>query len=102
MSNSNPNPETQQSRPTGSTEQLAEKVHKGIDAAAEKAQQTEQKLRQSASEAQEKFRDLSDKAQQSAEQNLHKVESFIREKPLTSAGIALAAGVVLSSLLKRH
>lgn len=39
---------------------------------------------------------------ESSQEQMHKVESYVREKPLQSVGIAFAAGLALSVLMGRR
>jgi|TARA_R110000868_G_scaffold201174_5_gene448747 ElaB/YqjD/DUF883 family membrane-anchored ribosome-binding protein len=81
------------------TSKASAALHKTVDTLAEKAAGTEEKLRTSASHSAESIA-----AQQKAIQDKwqsSKVRNYATENPLATAGIAFAAGVLLSSLLRR-
>lgn len=95
---STPDPEPQND---STASRVADSAHKLIDDTAAKAEEMERQLRRKAAKAGEKYEDTKDTANQQVEQSLAKVESFVREKPMTAAGIAFAAGIVASSILRR-
>jgi len=88
---------------TKSTHPVSDKVqdtlHESIDSLAEKTASTEDKLRDAAQVSAEnlaaKQKEVQDKWQQSA------VKKYATENPVATAGIAFAAGVLLTSLLRR-
>ena len=80
---------------------VADSAHKLIDNTAAKAEEVERQLRRKAAKAGEKYEDTKETANEQVEQSLAKVESFVREKPMTAAGIAFAAGIIASSILRR-
>ena len=80
---------------------VADSAHKLIDDTAAKAEEVERKLRRKAAKAGEKYEGTKESANQQVEQSLAKVETFVREKPMTAAGIAFAAGIVASAILRR-
>lgn len=80
---------------------VADSAHDLIDDTAEKAENVELRLREKAAVAGDKLEATKDTASEQVEQSLARVESFVNEKPLTAAGIAFAAGVVATSILRR-
>ena len=81
------------------TNKASAALHKTVDTLAEKAAGTEEKLRSTATHSAESIA-----AQQKAIQDkwqASKVRNYATENPLATAGIAFAAGVLLSSLLRR-
>lgn len=93
---SEPNPE-----PESTARRVAESAHNLIDDTAAKAEDVERQLRRKAAAAGEKYVETKDSANKQVEQSLASVEDFVRERPITAAGIAFAAGVVASSILRR-
>jgi ElaB/YqjD/DUF883 family membrane-anchored ribosome-binding protein len=81
------------------TEQFKETLHESVDAVAEKAAKAEEKtretLKQGAQTIEEKAQDAQAKWEQSA------VKKYAVENPVATAGIAFAAGVLLTSILKK-
>lgn len=80
--------------------EAVDKAHGTIDRVSETAVQTEQQLRENVAEAEAQLRAFQSKAQKAADEQLDQARSFIQEKPLQSAGIAFAAGLVLSRILR--
>lgn len=80
---------------------VADTAHDLIDDTAAKAENVELRLREKAAAAGETLEAKKDSANEQVEQSLARVESFVKEKPLTAAGIAFAAGVVATSVLRR-
>jgi ElaB/YqjD/DUF883 family membrane-anchored ribosome-binding protein len=89
-------------RPSNATtERFAAKAHETIDRVADTANQAEREARAAAQRAAERAREMQERAMQAADENIGKLRSYVEHNPLTSAGIAFAAGVVLSALLRR-
>lgn len=97
------NTTTANTKKTKSTHPVSDKVqdalHESIDSLTEKTAATEGKLRDAAQTGAEslaaKQKEAQDKWQQSA------VKKYATENPVATAGIAFAAGVLLTSLLRR-
>ena len=83
------------------TERVAKTAHDVIDETAAKTAPVEVKLRDKATHAGEKVEATQEKARDQIDESLEKMESFVKERPVTSAGIAFAAGVLVSTLLRR-
>lgn len=83
------------------TRRVAESAHELIDDTAEKAENVERRLRSKAADAGEKLDATKESANEQVERSLARIESFVQTKPLTAAGIAFAAGVVATSILRR-
>jgi len=81
------------------SDKVQDTLHESVDTIAEKAASTEDKLREAAQSGSEnlaaKQKEMQDKWQQSA------VKKYATENPVATAGIAFAAGVLLTSLLRR-
>jgi ElaB/YqjD/DUF883 family membrane-anchored ribosome-binding protein len=83
------------------TERFAAKAHETVDTLAERAQRAEREMRGAATRTAEQARELHEQAAERAEQTLRRAGSYVENNPLAFAGIAFAAGVLLSSLLRR-
>jgi ElaB/YqjD/DUF883 family membrane-anchored ribosome-binding protein len=83
------------------TDRLAAKAHETVDSVAERAQRAERDLRDAAARTAEQARELHGAASQRAEESMRRAGSYARSNPFAFAGIAFAAGVLLSSLLRR-
>lgn len=83
------------------TSRAAETAHNVIDETAAKAEPVELQFREKATEAGQKIEATQEKAGEQLEQSIAKAEKFAKEKPIASAGIAFAAGMVVSALLRR-
>lgn len=88
-------------QPASGAERLAERAHKTIDEAAVRAGHAEREIRRAASEAADRLRRSETELADALDQNLRRVREYIEKNPVQSAAIAFAAGVVLSSLLRR-
>jgi ElaB/YqjD/DUF883 family membrane-anchored ribosome-binding protein len=81
------------------TNKASAALHKTVDTLAEKAAGTEEKLHTTATHSAESIaaqqKEIEEKWQSS------KLRHYATENPLATAGIAFAAGVLLSSLLRR-
>lgn len=82
------------------TEKVREVAHEAIDNAATRAEPVERRIRDGAADAQEKFHEKKEAAAEQIEDSLASVESFIKARPMTAAGIAFAAGILASRLLR--
>jgi ElaB/YqjD/DUF883 family membrane-anchored ribosome-binding protein len=86
----------------GSTaRKVAEVAHKLIDESAGHAEDIERQIRQKAGQAQDKVAASQEAAGAQLERSLSQIESFAKERPLAATGIAFAAGVLMTALLRR-
>jgi len=83
------------------TDQVARKAHQTIDGAAKISAGAEAKVREQAEVAADKLKETEGRAREAARQSVDDMSGYIKSNPLMSAGIAFAAGVVISSLLRR-
>jgi ElaB/YqjD/DUF883 family membrane-anchored ribosome-binding protein len=82
-------------------QRVAISAHETIDSAASKADEIEQQLRVGAAKAGTKLEASQDAATAQVEKSLEKLESFVKGRPIAAAGIAFAAGVLATALLRR-
>jgi ElaB/YqjD/DUF883 family membrane-anchored ribosome-binding protein len=83
------------------SDRLASMAHETIDRVTPKVSRVELEVRGAAARAGDGAKLLQEQAVEAAEANLRRVRSFIETNPLTTAGIAFAAGVLLISLIRR-
>ncbi len=84
------------------TEQAASAAHEAIDLAAEAAARAEERLREAAITGEQRLREKSAEARHTAERTLEQVRQYTRNNPFAAAGIAFAAGIIVSRLLSRR
>lgn len=82
-------------------QRVAISAHETIDSAASKADEIEQQLRDGAAKAGTKLEASQEAATAQVERSLEKLESFVKGRPIAAAGIAFAAGVLATALLRR-
>lgn len=83
------------------TDRVASVAHESIDRVTPKANSAEAELRDTAARTAESARQLEEQAMDTARNGLHKVQAYIEENPLMSAGIALTTGMLISMLIPR-
>jgi ElaB/YqjD/DUF883 family membrane-anchored ribosome-binding protein len=86
---------------SSTSDRLASMAHEAIDRATPRLSRAEQEARAAAAKAADSAKLLQEHAVQFTEENLSKVRSFIGSNPLATAGIAFAAGALLSALIRR-
>jgi ElaB/YqjD/DUF883 family membrane-anchored ribosome-binding protein len=83
------------------TERVAAKAHDTVDGLAQRAERVERDVRVAAARTAEHARELHERATTTAEQGARRVADYLESNPLTCVGIAFAAGVLFSTLLRR-
>ena len=83
------------------TERVAAKAHDTVDGLAQRAERVERDVRVAAARTAEHARELHDRATTTAEQGARRVAAYLESNPLTCVGIAFAAGVLFSTLIRR-
>lgn len=83
------------------TEQAATAAHSAVDRAADKAARAEERVRGAAAAGGERLRESGEEARVTAERALDHVRQYTRDNPFAAAGIAFAAGMILSRLMRR-
>ena len=78
-----------------------DKMHETVDRVADKAHQAEASLREQAAGVEGRMREMGAKVSESAHDGTEQLRNYVRENPVTSAGIAFAAGFVISAILRR-
>ncbi len=82
-------------------DQVAEAAHETVDRVAKSAADAEERIRKAAAEAERNLKKSSDKAQQQTQELNRVVTDYVNKHPVKSIGIAFAAGVLVSALLRR-
>ena len=83
------------------TDYLASSAHEAIDGAADKSAPIEKHIRATAVELGEQLETSKAHAADQLDQTLKQMQSFVKDRPIAAAGIAFAAGVVVTTLLRR-
>lgn len=83
------------------TSRVADGAHEQVDRAARRAAQAEDTIRGRAADSSEIVHEKMQSAKHELDEMTGKIESYARANPVTAAGIAFAAGMVLSSILRR-
>jgi ElaB/YqjD/DUF883 family membrane-anchored ribosome-binding protein len=86
---------------SSTTDRLASMAHETIDRVTPTASRAENEVRGAATRAADSAKLMQEHAVAAAEENLRKVRSYAESNPLVTAGIAFAAGVLLSALVRR-
>jgi ElaB/YqjD/DUF883 family membrane-anchored ribosome-binding protein len=76
-------------------------AHEAVDHVMPNAKRIETELHDVAEKTVEDIRHLEEKALDTARNGLQSAQAYIEKNPLISAGIAFAAGAVLSILIRR-
>ncbi len=84
------------------TDRLSERAHESVDQFAKAAGKGEEQIRHKAADAEARVKEAGQKAKQRSGEAMHTISTFVQDKPLTSLGIAFAAGSLLSALLGRR
>jgi len=83
------------------TDRLASTARETIDRVTPKVNRAEQELRVAATKAADSAKLLQEHAVEAAKVKLRAVRSYAESNPLITAGIAFAAGALLSTLIRR-
>lgn len=84
------------------TEKASEAAHHAVDAMAVKAAAAEDTLRKTAASSQETLAHKQEEIKQQLQSGYSKSREFAAQNPLAAAGIAFAAGILVSTLLRRR
>lgn len=80
---------------------ITEKAHETVDKVAASAEHAEEALRARAADAEVRMRDMGAKISGATHDSSEHLRSYVRDNPLTSAGIAFAVGYVVSAIMRR-
>lgn len=84
------------------TAKAREAAHQAVDAVSTKAASAEDSLRKTAASSQETLAHKQEEIKQQLQSSYSKSCEFIAQHPLAAAGMAFAAGILVSSLLRRR
>lgn len=84
------------------TERTVTAAHRSIDALAKHAYRSEQALREAAATSADKYNQQQEQLRSQVNSTLEKSRSYMREHPLAGAGMAFAAGVILTALCSKR
>lgn len=90
-----------ENRPTSGaplTERTVAAAHRSIDALAKHVYRSEQNLRQAAATSADKYAEQQEQLRSQFNSTMEKSRSYMREHPFAAAGMAFAAGVILTAL----
>lgn len=93
-------PRTRSTEPRA-TEQAATAAHSAVNRAADKAARAEERVREATATGGERLREKGEEARVTAERALDHIRQYTRDNPFAAAGIAFAAGIILSRLMRR-
>ena len=86
---------------SSTTDRLASMAHETIDGVTPRANRAEHEVRAAATRAADEAKLMQERAVEAAEDNLRKLRSYAERNPLVTAGIAFAAGALLTALARR-
>lgn len=89
------------SRDARTTEHAADAAHSAVDRVAGGAAKAEERIREVAATSGERLKEKGAEARISTERAMDHVRQYTKDNPLAAAGIAFAAGLVLSRLVGR-
>ena len=84
------------------TTKASEAAHHAVDAMAVKAASAEDTLRKTAASSQETLAHKQEEIKQQLQSSYSKTRELAAQNPLATAGIAFAAGALLTALLRRR
>ncbi|HZD51846.1 MAG TPA: hypothetical protein VE175_02260 [Woeseiaceae bacterium] len=82
-------------------EQAAKVAHGAVDRATETAARAEERVREATAAGEQRLREKGEEARVIADRALDHMREYTKENPFAAAGIAFAAGVLLSRLMSR-
>jgi ElaB/YqjD/DUF883 family membrane-anchored ribosome-binding protein len=83
------------------TEKAASAAHQAVDAMSSKAANAEETIRKTAAGSSEALHQRQEQIKHQLESGYQRTRSLAAENPLAAAGIAFAAGVLVTALLRR-
>ncbi|MBA1149304.1 DUF883 family protein [Ectothiorhodospiraceae bacterium WFHF3C12] len=83
------------------TQQTADERHRTTERVAQAAHDTVDRAAERGARAEEYVRDNTDRYRQQTEDFADQVSGYVREHPYRSLGMAVAAGFIIGSLLRR-
>lgn len=84
------------------TDRASQAAHHAVDSMAERASAAEDTLRKTAASSRETIAHKQEELKQQLQSNYSKTRALAAENPLATAGIAFAAGMLITALLRRR
>jgi ElaB/YqjD/DUF883 family membrane-anchored ribosome-binding protein len=84
------------------TERASEAAHQAVDAMAGRASTAEDTLRKTAASSRESLAHKQDEIKQQLQSSYSKTRELAAQNPLATAGLAFAAGMLVTALLRRR
>lgn len=84
------------------TDKASQAAHHAVDAMAEKASAAEDTLRRTAASSQESLAHKQEEIKQQLQSTYSRTREMAAKNPLATAGIAFAAGMLVTALLRRR
>ncbi len=98
MNTATKSPHKNENDNTPTTKTVVSAVHDAIDQATKKAEPFVQTVRDKAEKAHDKLSETSAEARENIHERVERVEAFIKQRPVASSGIAVAAGIVVAGI----
>jgi len=83
------------------TDRAADMAHDTVDRVADAADGAERQVRTAAARKMKQARQLQDDMLDAVDDKLGRVDSYVKQNPFTTAGIAFAIGALVSALIRR-
>jgi ElaB/YqjD/DUF883 family membrane-anchored ribosome-binding protein len=83
------------------TDRAADMAHDTVDRAADVGNDAEKQLRKAAARKMKQARQVQDDVLEAVDDQIDKVDSYVKRNPFTAVGIAFAVGAVVSALIRR-
>lgn len=96
-----PDPLKGSSADAPTTEHIADTAHETVDRVADRVAQAEGRVRERAAAGEQQLRMKSAEARANTERAVDQVRQYAQENPLAAAGMAFAAGLLVSRMLSR-
>jgi len=93
---------TTQAEPASLTEKASSIAHEAVNVVADHAMAAEQTIRSAAANSADTLTDSRETAQLQFESSIARSRVWVAENPLTAAGLAFMAGVVISGFLQKR
>jgi ElaB/YqjD/DUF883 family membrane-anchored ribosome-binding protein len=84
------------------TDRASQAAHHAVDSMAERASAAEDTLRKTAASSRETIAHKQEELKQQLQSSYSKTRALAAENPLATAGIAFAAGMLITALLRRR
>ena len=83
------------------TEAMARTAHEAVDKVADSAAHAEERIRKAGAAAQENLKAGSERARMKSSELTGEVREYVNDHPLAALGIAFAAGMFISAMMRR-